>query len=390
MKLAFSIAVRFLKSGKMQTWFIILGIAIGVSVQVFIGSLISGLQKSLVDKTIGNSSQITITAPTGEYLEDYSQIINNLSDNVEGIDVYTPTITARGTLLDGSNTSPVVMRGFTYETANEIYNFEEKLTEGRLPNSIDEIVLGIGFKESLNVELNDQITFDVPTLGTTVVSVVGFFDFKVQAINTAWAITSLQTVQSALGVGDVVDSIESQIQEDLIFDAVLIAELVKTQLVNSGDATPEVSNWIDNNEELLSGLQGQSISSIMIQVFVMISVVLAIASVLAIIVMQKSRQIGILKAMGIQNLDASLIFLFEGLILGLLGAIFGVALGLGLSYSFTTFALKADGTPVVPLFIDPGFIALSAAIAVSAALGASLIPARKSSKLSVIEVIRNA
>jgi lipoprotein-releasing system permease protein len=97
-----------------------------------------------------------------------------------------------------------------------------------------------------------------------------------------------------------------------------------------------------------------------------------------------------LKAMGIQNLDASLIFLFEGLILGVLGALFGVILGLGLATAFTTFALNADGSPVVPLFIDPTFIAVSALIAVLASLGASLIPARKSSKLSVIEVIRNA
>lgn len=279
----------------MQTWFIILGIAIGVSVQVFIGSLISGLQKSLVDKTIGNSSQITITVPAGEYMDDYSQTISNLSSNVEGIKVYTPTITARGTLLDGTDTSPVVMRGFTFDTANQIYNFEDKITEGRLPNAMNEIVLGIGFKESMSINLNDQITFDVPTIGTTEVTVVGFFDFKVQAINTAWAITTLNTVQSAVGVGDVVDTIESQIEDDLIFDAVEIAEVVQSQFVDNGEGSPEVSNWIDNNEELLSGLQGQSISSIMIQVFVMISVVLAIASVLAIIVMQKSRQIGILK-----------------------------------------------------------------------------------------------
>ena len=67
MKLAFNIAVRFLKSGRLQTLFIILKIAVGVSVQVFIGSLISGLQKSLVDKTIGNSSQITISSSLAEY-----------------------------------------------------------------------------------------------------------------------------------------------------------------------------------------------------------------------------------------------------------------------------------------------------------------------------------
>jgi lipoprotein-releasing system permease protein len=122
----------------------------------------------------------------------------------------------------------------------------------------------------------------------------------------------------------------------------------------------------------------------------MISVVLAIASVLAITVLQKSKQIGILKAMGIKDKDASLVFLFEGLILGIFGALAGVLLGLGLAYSFTTFAIGADGNPVVPLYIDFGFIVLSALIAVFAATVASLIPARKSSKLSVIEVIRNA
>ncbi|MBE0700710.1 MAG: FtsX-like permease family protein, partial [Acholeplasmataceae bacterium] len=133
-----------------------------------------------------------------------------------------------------------------------------------------------------------------------------------------------------------------------------------------------------------------SISSLMIQIFVIISVVLGISSVLAITVMQKSRQIGILKAMGIQDKDASLVFLFEGFFLGIFGAVGGVLLGLGLAYSFTTFALKPDGNPVVPLFIDPSFIALSAVIALVASMLAAMIPAIKSSKLTVIEVIRNA
>jgi lipoprotein-releasing system permease protein len=76
--------------------------------------------------------------------------------------------------------------------------------------------------------------------------------------------------------------------------------------------------------------------------------------------------------------------------LGIFGAIGGVLLGLGLSYAFTTFALNPAGTPVVPLFIDPGFIALSGGIALVASTIAALTPAVKSSKLTVIEVIRNA
>ena len=150
-----------------------------------------------------------------------------------------------------------------------------------------------------------------------------------------------------------------------------------------------MNRFKENNEELLSGLQGQSMSSIMIQIFVIISVVIGISSVLAIIVLQKSKQIGILKAMGIQNNDASFIFLIEGLLLGIVGAFFGVVFGLGLSYAFTTFALNSDGTPVVPLYIDTNFIIISVIIAITACIVASFIPARKSSKLSVIEVIRN-
>ncbi|MGD9605045.1 MAG: ABC transporter permease [Bacilli bacterium] len=388
MKLAFSIAVRFLKSGKLQTLFIILGIAVGVSVQVFIGSLISGLQKSLVDKTIGNSSQITISAPVTEYITQYDQIIADI-ENADGIKAVSPALSINGFAINGTNTAPLLLRGFdssnNYLLPNTIYRFNEKLIEGRMPSSDDEIILGKDLKGLLNISLEEQIMVDIPQVDSQNVKVVGFFDFGVAAVNAGWGMTSLTMVQTLLNVPNQVNAIEMQIDDDRIFDAVSIAEAIAPSVPDN----LKLTNWIDNNQELLSGLQGQSISSTMIQVFVMISVVLGIASVLAIIVLQKSKQIGILKAMGIQNGDASFIFLFEGLILGLLGAIFGVMLGLGLSYSFVTFALKPDGTPVVPLYIDGQFIAVSAAIAVLAALGASIIPARKSSKLSVIEVIRN-
>ncbi|MCK7485915.1 MAG: FtsX-like permease family protein [Bacillus subtilis] len=93
--------------------------------------------------------------------------------------------------------------------------------------------------------------------------------------------------------------------------------------------------------------------------------------------------------MGIKDSQASFIFLSQGMILGVFGAITGLLIGLGLLYSFTTFALNADGTLVVPLSIDPGFMALSALIAFSSASLASFIPARKSTKISIIEVIKN-
>ena len=116
---------------------------------------------------------------------------------------------------------------------------------------------------------------------------------------------------------------------------------------------------------------------------------ISIASILAITVLQKSKQIGILKAMGIRNSTTSFIFLFEGLILGFFGAIVGILLGLGLSLAFTKFALNADGTPVVDLYISYSFIALSGLIAVGASVLAALMPAIRSSRLNAIDIIRN-
>lgn len=387
MKLAFQIASRFLKSGKLQTLFIILGIGVGVSVQVFIGALISGLQKSLVDTTIGNSSQITITRTDDDYIDNYDALIEDILASDSRIRVAAGNFNVAGTLEKNSDTLPVLVRGFELSQADGIYKFSDKLTEGRLPNANNEVILGIFFKSEFNLNVGDTLSIQVPLKGNTTLTVVGFFDFEVKAINELWAVSTLNTTQTLFQVGDVVSSIESQVKASAYFEADAISIKVSEQ-IGSDYVTV---NWIENNASLLSGLQGQSISSLMIQVFVLISVVLGIASILAIIVLQKSKQIGILKAMGIKNSDASLIFLFQGLILGIFGALTGVLLGIGLLVSFQTFAIDATtGDPVIPLNIEYSFIALSALIAVGVSTLAALVPARKSSKLSVIEVIRNA
>ena len=391
MKLPFQIALRFLKSGKFQTVMIVIGIAVGVSVQVFIGSLISGLQKSLVDKTIGSSSQITIKmATTGESLSDYQSLVQDLERLDDELTIvspnYTSGITIKSTSGEGTITEQGLLRGFDFEKANQIYKYDSKIVQGRMPSDDSEVAFGLLLFESLQINVDDFVEFIVPgSASTKIVKVVGVFDFNVRAINQQWVIAPLSTVQSIFEVGNVINTLEMQVND--VFEAEAISQSL-LPMIEGKDLV--IENWIEQNAELLSGLQGQSISSLMIQVFVMVSVVLAIASVLAITVLQKSKQIGILKAMGIQDKDASLVFLFEGLILGFFGAIGGVLLGLGLSFSFTTFAIGADGNPVVPLFIDFNFILLSAVIATLAATLAALIPARKSSKLSVIEVIRNA
>lgn len=384
MRLPFNIAVRFLKSSKVQTALIALGIAVGVSVQIFIGSLIQGLQKSLINKTIGNSPQITITSNTKDRgIENYKEIKDEILKLNNGTINLSVSTDGAALIKEDDKTYSVLVRGMNLDASDKIYNIKSRIYEGREPLKGYETIIGKELQKELGVSLKDEIKVITNSGEIKNLSIVGFYDLKVASLNKTWMITTLDTSQKLFYSGEKVTSIEMQVED--IFNADIIAKELASNL---GDNL-KIDNWKDQNAELLSGLNGQSVSSIMIQVFVLIAVVLGIASVLAITVVQKSKQIGILKAMGIKDKTASLIFLFEGLLLGIIGAILGVALGLLLSFMFTKFALNPDGTPVVDLYIDYGFIALSAVIAVVSATVAALIPARRSSKLNPMEVIKN-
>lgn len=382
MKLSFQIAKRFLSYNKGQTILIILGIALGISVQIFIGLLISGLQTSLVDKTIGSSAHISVsTEVRGEsFTLDQAWLSTLQSDErltKVGISVSGPAFG-----VTDEQSQSVLIRGLSSDSLS-IAKIETKLESGRLAKTQSEIVIGKGLAEQLKLSVNDTLTLQTPSRKTVEVMVVGIADLKVAAINDSWVIGTTAFAQDLLDMGNQISSVEIQVKD------VFKADVLATELTSAVPSGLKMVDWKAQNAELLSGLNGQSVSTYMIQVFVLISVVLGIASTLAITVLQKSRQIGILKAMGINDNNASLIFIFQGLILGVFGGLLGMALGYGLLQSFTTFAKAADGTPIIPIQFDIPFILASGSIAVFSSLLASFIPARKSKKLSPIEVIRN-
>ncbi len=379
MKLAFSIAKRFLTYSKGQSILIILGIAIGVSVQIFIGLLITGLQDDLINTTVGSSPHITIIASEEDVFE-YTSSLKNEVNNIEQATAVGVFADNPAFLVSDEKSSSVLIRGYQQD-APKIYKLDERLVEGQLPQQRNEIVLGITLAQEYNIHVNEVISIQTVTNKVEEFVVVGIFNLGITSLNDSWMFTTLASSQALFDLNDSITTIEIQIED------VFVADEIANELNTSNDVF--VENWKDKNADLLSGLNGQSVSSIMIQVFVLIAVILGIASVLAITVLQKSRQIGILKAMGIQNTQASFIFLFQGLMLGLIGAVVGVILGIGLIVMFTTFATNPDGSALIAIQYDVGFIVFSASIAIVSALLASLIPARKSSKLSPIEVIRN-
>ncbi|RII32921.1 ABC transporter permease [Clostridium chromiireducens] len=393
MRFPFKIAVRFLMSNKLQTFFIILGIAIGVSVQVFIGTLIDGLQKSLIDKTINNSPQITVSSTTDDStIEDFEKKIIQIRESDSRVKNVSPSIQGPAFIKNDKKSYPIVMRGFNLEESDKIYNIRSRIYEGNwiFQREVDglrkKVLIGRELNEDLKKKPGDTIKITTPNGKTEEFIINGFYDLGVSSINRSWIITDLKTVQDVFGFDNKITSIEAQIQGDSIFKADNISHNIEYNLDNKD---VKVENWQQQNKQLLSGLSGQSTSSYMIQFFVIVSVVLAIASILAITVIQKSKEIGILKAMGIKNGPASRIFLFQGLLLGILGAILGVGFGVSLTVMFTKFAVNSDGTPIVTLYLNPNFLILSAFLAIAASSVAALIPAKKSAKLNPIEVIKN-
>ncbi len=380
--LALKIAARFLWAAKLQTILIALGIGIGVSVQVFIGSLIDGLQADLIDSTIGSQPHITISAEKrGDLITDDEAIKSEIEAFDENILVVSKNLDGPGNIMN-DETDPIVIKGVEFEDANVIYGFDKNLLEGNLPTD-DGVLIGKDLADMLELSIGDTFEIAFAQVGFKVesVEIKGIFDLGVSSLNSTWVVVDLSYAKTILET-DKIAAYELQIDD--VFASDSLSESLQAQF---GGFT--IREWQSENQELLSGLEGQSISSLMIQIFVIISVVLGISSVLAITVLQKSQQIGILKAMGITDKKASLIFLAQGLILGIIGAFIGVSFGLFLTISFTTFAVDANGEPIVNLLINPWFVVFSALIAITASIIASLLPARNSARLSIIEVIRN-
>lgn len=376
---AVKIAMRFLKFGKYQTILIILGFAIGIAVQVFVGTLLGSLQLTFLDRTVGNSSHITVLpAEDTPYIEDWDSYVEKL-DELDDLKEVSVALDGNALFNTANNkTFTGLVRGFELKRADGIYEIYDRIYQGEAPIRMNHVLIGRENQEEFGLELNDELGVVLPNGTQKSVTIAGFYDFNVATLNQRWVISTLETAQELFGLEPVVTSIEMQVYE--VFEADKIAKEVRSTIDND---MLKITNWEDDNQEFLSALQAQGSSSYMIQIFVVASVIIAIASVLSISVLQKSRQIGILKAMGITDRKASHIFLVQGFVLGLAGGVCGVLIGLGL---FTGFIV---GSGIIDPYYDWGFVIGSVFVAIIASTGAALIPARKSSKLDPIEVIRN-
>jgi lipoprotein-releasing system permease protein len=379
MLLPLHIARRFLWRSKVQSLLIVLGIGVGIGTQVFVGSLINSLQASLLQTTVGTSAHVTLTAERdGEALRIGDELAAHLDD---------PSITAvvpqhRESVLAriGDRAEPLVLRIVQPDARDQIYDLTGRMVQGIADSGEHEIVVGLDFAEKNGVGVGDDLDLVTDSGARISTAVVGIFDLGVAAVNASTAFAAPVVAPDVLAPApDSWDLVELQVADVFESDAVA-AEL---------DSLPGVAatDWQAENASLLSGLRSQGISSIMIQVFVVIAVGLGIASTLAIAAVQKTRQIGILKALGLTDAASGAVFVWQGALLGVAGTAVGIGVGWALIAGFD--AAASSSATLFPVSIDASFVVISASVGVGIALLSAFIPYRRTSRLDPIEVIQN-
>jgi lipoprotein-releasing system permease protein len=397
------VALRFLREGKAQTALILGGTTIGVAVIIFLSALISGLQATLIDQTLSAQAHVILKRPErvarvmappgGEAVVARVEKSPERDKSVEqwqamleviratpGVVAATPTAAGSAFASRGEASRSVALRGLDPATFDQVIKLVPRIQAGRFRVEGSEAVIGVVLARDLGVEVGDKIRVATPQGRDEVFTVSGLFDVGNRDVNQRWVLVSLRQAQTLLDLAGGITTIEVKVDE------VFAAEGLAQEL---GARTGlEAESWMKLNQQLLNGLTAQSSSSVMIQAFVVIAVALGIASVLGVSVIQKSREIGILKATGTSTGTVLRIFLIEGAIVGLAGSLLGGVIGAGLSSFFAHAVKNPYGESLFPIALTPRLFLTASAVALVTGLLSAWYPARHAARLDPAQVIR--
>lgn len=398
------VALRFLKEGHTQTHLILSGIGVGVGVIIFLSALIGGLQDSLIERTLGTQAHVVVRAPedavrpiaqgapglaVASRLEMPAQRLRSIVGAPQTLGLLralprvgaaTPVVSGAAFALRGLANRSVVLRGVEPATYRDIIDLGPKTISGEFRVDGTNAVIGVELASALGVAVGDKVRIETPQGRADVFLVAGVFDVGNKDLNERWVFVSLRAAQTLLDLAGGISSIELKVDE------IFAAEEVASEIASRTGLTAD--SWMKLNRQLLVGLRSQSASSWMIQFFVVVAVALGIASVLVVSVVQKSREIGILKAMGTRTAQIERIFLLQGAVLGLAGSAVGIAVGTALSLLFASLAKNPDGSPTFPVNLSLGLYLAASAVATATGLLAAVAPARRAARLDPADVIR--
>jgi lipoprotein-releasing system permease protein len=269
----------------------------------------------------------------------------------------------------------VALLGIDPPRYERIVPISQYLVAGALRVGAGDALIGTELADELGLNVGDKLRVDAGGGRDAVLNVAGIFSLGVSELDARYVYVDLKQAQSLLDLPGGVTVI------DVTLDDIFAAEEAADRLRRLTGLKAE--SWIETNAQLVNGLQSQSLSSVMISVFVALSVAFGIASVLAVSVVQRTREIGILRAMGSPRRQIERVFLLQGGLLGLLGSAAGAAAGYLLVSMF-----NALGPQLFVIPLAPALIPSAMAIATVAGVLSAAAPARRAARLDPVEAIR--
>nr|WP_305123815.1 FtsX-like permease family protein [Stutzerimonas frequens] len=392
------IALRFLLDNRMQTLLIVFGIAVGSAVIVFITALITGLQANVIERTLGTQAHIRILppdeanrtlpvtpdswslvleSPRAQRLRSIInwQDIRDVLDQDAQVLAVSPVISGPAIARRGVARASVALLGIDPPRYQRIIPLANDLIAGRFMVGAGNAVIGKELAKDLGLGIGDKLRLDAGEGREAVIDIAGIFELGVRELDSRYVYLDLKQAQTLLDLPGGITVIDTTVAD--IFQADRVAE----RLARLTGLRAE--SWMETNGQLLNALSSQSMTTEMIRVFVGISVAFGIASVLAVSVVQRTREIGILRAMGSPRGQILRVFLLQGGVLGLFGSACGGAVGWGLVQVF-----NIAGPRLFEIPVDPTLVPLAMLVATITGVLAAAMPARRAARYDPAVAIR--
>ena len=397
------VALRFLREGRMQTVLIVVGVAAGVAVIAYITALISGLQNSTLTKTLGAQAHISVRAPddvvtpAAAFLPGASVLtetqpraqrprsvanwqallpILEKRPNVAGV---SPMVSGAGLALRGEAVLSVALMGVDLERYDRMIELRSKVVAGAARLEPGEAIVGRELAKDLGVRVGDRLTVQTTTSSESL-RVTALVDLGVRDLNRRTVIVPLRAAQNLLALPGGATGLDLTLDD--VWAAQGLAEALRAQFPY------KIESWQESNAQLVSALNAQEVSTSIIRAVVLAVVVLGIASVLVVSVVQKQREIGILRAMGATRGQVMRLFLVQGAVVGAVGSAVGLLLAVLLIWAFTHFVRGSDGLPLFNITLPLDTAVQVALVATVCGVLAAIAPARRAARLDPAQAIR--
>lgn len=398
------IARRYLTARRKQafisviTFISVLGIAIGVMALVIAISLITGFQSDVQDKILDSTSHIMVSDLTGEGLRDYENIRQKISD-LDGVVTASPVAYDIGLISGPYKSYGAMIKGIDFDLEKKSAYWLQNLDQGQVPQKDaprDEILLGRRLALEIGAGLGDVVrvltsSSRLSPLGlmpkSRMFRVSGIFNTGLYEFDSSTALVHLETAQKFLGMEDRISYIQVKIKD--IFKAPVIGRRIEQMLPNAAFVT----TWMELNASLFSALKlEKTIMFLTITLIVLVAALNIIAS-LILMVMEKTRDIGILIAMGATARSIRRIFFFQGAMIGVVGTFTGVVLGLFVGWLANTFELIKVPVDIyqiafVPFYIKVVDLLLIIGVTLAISFLSTLFPSHRAAKVDPVVALK--